>query len=686
MIKRIFLSTIFLSLALSAAQAQKVFRSLTEAVKTPLEVKNLELKNESFELFPSEILQLKNLTRLTITNCGLKEIPEEFCALTNLNELDVSENNLTKLPQEIGNLTFLRTLKASGNQLTEIPTSVSKLENLRLLVLKGNRIKSLPKNLGMLSGLTGLDISYNQIAMLPVGIVRLRELNTIIANNNSLTNLPEDIRLMTGLSEIIVSNNHLTELPKEIEKLKWLAAIDVDNNNLKSLDLDFSSNNYFTVLYAANNQLSSWPSKLHTAVKIEDLRLSGNELKRLPAAFLNLKRLKTLELENNMITHVPDSIELLKNLRKINLINNPFDSLEQLVPLLKNPYLKFSIEDDKLRSLLELAKHDRYLPMRSDLNSLVKSAEQFYKDRYGEEFYNNHISVRWDDIFAIQKFAGENLEQPKIWYKPFDHEWTNFVIPFNLTIKGLDQPAKLQVVINRNHQVTNRYSYYSTLGKINKGSDESLILLEDIIQRTPSIKDYHINSAKLTWRSNQQKQWFQYTIIVNTLKTDYCSCTYRFYHEYNIDGLTGEVLSHGKKNNGECPEETDKIFFENGKYGIKELYGSNEARIPPEYDSLYSTCPDHIIAQREGNHGLISGNNEVIIPFKYEQIEHLTTDYKQRGYGLYLVVTKNGKKGLITPKGAFILKAKFSSIVVDPESQKIMAYSGNKLVTEILLP
>lgn len=57
------------------------------------------------------IHNLKNLKRLYLQDCLLKEIPEQIGELIYLEELDLRGNNLTHLPDFLGNLTSLRSLK-----------------------------------------------------------------------------------------------------------------------------------------------------------------------------------------------------------------------------------------------------------------------------------------------------------------------------------------------------------------------------------------------------------------------------------------------------------------------------------------------------------------------------------------------------------------------------------------------
>ena len=87
---------------------KQVFRSLEEALKTPMKVYRLDLKGKDLSELSKEIAELKNLQILDVSSNILTTLPKEIGGLENLQELNLSGNKLTALPSEIGELKKLK--------------------------------------------------------------------------------------------------------------------------------------------------------------------------------------------------------------------------------------------------------------------------------------------------------------------------------------------------------------------------------------------------------------------------------------------------------------------------------------------------------------------------------------------------------------------------------------------------
>ncbi|XP_057657955.1 leucine-rich repeat-containing protein 59 [Diorhabda carinulata] len=85
-----------------------------------------------------DILSLKRVHSLDLSNNTLTFLPKNFTLLTHLTKLDLSKNELTELPEDFGNLVKLKHLDLYKNQLQHLPLSFSKLKNLKWLDLKDN--------------------------------------------------------------------------------------------------------------------------------------------------------------------------------------------------------------------------------------------------------------------------------------------------------------------------------------------------------------------------------------------------------------------------------------------------------------------------------------------------------------------------------------------------------------------
>ena len=76
----------------------------------------------TLERLPEELFHLTLLTQLKAANCSLVEdLPPLIANLKNLTRLDLSNNKLRKLPSQIDALKKLDILNVSFNKLEQIP-------------------------------------------------------------------------------------------------------------------------------------------------------------------------------------------------------------------------------------------------------------------------------------------------------------------------------------------------------------------------------------------------------------------------------------------------------------------------------------------------------------------------------------------------------------------------------------
>ncbi len=208
-------------------QSKKVFTSLEEALKNPLEVYILHLGDNDLMLFPKKISKLKNLHYLEIGSNKLTHLPEEIGELSNLVYLYLEGNKLEFLPKEIQKMQNLECLSIYNNQFKEFPKEICNLKKLKILNFGRNNIKKIPKEIEGLENLTVLnfssfyDINFifkNRIILLPKG-----------THCYSLNGKMMPIK-------IAQTNNEITELPKEISKLKMLMNLDLRENNISDVE------------------------------------------------------------------------------------------------------------------------------------------------------------------------------------------------------------------------------------------------------------------------------------------------------------------------------------------------------------------------------------------------------------------------------------------------------------------
>lgn len=109
-----------------------------------------------------------SLLRLNLSNNHFSGLPPSIMNLINLTELTLSGNRIEFI-EGIGALSSLVIIILDNNQITEIPEDASNLTKLRQISLKNNRFKkrsisglqSIPESFLMLTNVDNIDLSGN---------------------------------------------------------------------------------------------------------------------------------------------------------------------------------------------------------------------------------------------------------------------------------------------------------------------------------------------------------------------------------------------------------------------------------------------------------------------------------------------------------------------------------------------
>lgn len=139
---------------------EKVFTSLTEALKTPDQVTALDLHFQGLTKFPLEILQFRNLRKLNLSLNFLEEIPAEIDQLQQLEELDLSGNQFFSTKPPYSRLSKLRVLRLAASFLNEVH-NINQFTQLEELDLEANNFEELPKDFELSQTTCQLNLKYN---------------------------------------------------------------------------------------------------------------------------------------------------------------------------------------------------------------------------------------------------------------------------------------------------------------------------------------------------------------------------------------------------------------------------------------------------------------------------------------------------------------------------------------------
>lgn len=165
---------------------------------------------KSLTCLPAELLNLKFVTRLSLSGClKLEELPEIE---------DTTEN--------------LKVLNLNNTAIKELPSSLHRLIGLEELNLQGCRkLKTIPSSIGNLSKLLELDLTYcESLETFPSSIFKLKLTKLDFCGCSMLRTFPEipcDIGELSSLTQISLRGTNIVNLPESMVHL----------SNLKSLDL-----------------------------------------------------------------------------------------------------------------------------------------------------------------------------------------------------------------------------------------------------------------------------------------------------------------------------------------------------------------------------------------------------------------------------------------------------------------
>jgi len=279
-----------------------------------------------------------SITRLDMSEAGLKEFPKYLLNFKQLNHLEINDNPIITLPRKVGEMKQLKILRIFNNRLTQIPDEIGELKRLEYLDARDNRLVELPDAIGNLKNLQKLWIGSvgegrygrygkekmnpnlgNKLSTLPDSVLNLKGLQDLGIEKNKFTEIPSVIFELKTLTNLGTSYNQITEIPEEIESLILLKEFFMTDNKLKTLPETIGNLINMKKLFLQNNELETLPESIGDLQKLYKLHLQHNNLKSLPGSMANLVKLNELNLSYNPLREVPEGIFSLPNLKYLHL-------------------------------------------------------------------------------------------------------------------------------------------------------------------------------------------------------------------------------------------------------------------------------------------------------------------------------------------------------------------------------
>ncbi|KAJ0250636.1 Receptor-like protein kinase 7 [Hirschfeldia incana] len=297
------------------------------------ELRSLEISDSFLTgVIPPEIVKLNKLWRLEVYNNNLTgKFPPGFGTLTNLTYLDTSTNSLEGDLSELRSLTNLISLQLFENQLTgEIPPEFGEFKYLVNLSLYTNKLTGpIPQGLGSLADFDFIDASENELTgPIPPDMCKRGKMKAVLLLQNKLTgSIPETYANCLTLERFRVSDNSLTgTVPVRLWGLPKVEIIDLAMNNFEGpVTGDIKNAKTLGTLNLAFNKFSDeLPEEIGdvealTKVEINDNRFSGE----IPRSIGKLKGLSSLKMQSNGFSgSIPDSIGKCSALSDLNMAQN----------------------------------------------------------------------------------------------------------------------------------------------------------------------------------------------------------------------------------------------------------------------------------------------------------------------------------------------------------------------------
>jgi hypothetical protein len=273
-------------------------QGLTELPKGVLKYKDLRvirLNDNDFTEFPVELLQMPNLTTISLLNNKIKKVDLSGVDIQcNLSYLILSENKLTEV-KALERLQNLDYLYLDNNRLSEIPylrirklrsvnlnrNLIQELEmkqfhiNLEILNLAYNEIENIFIKETLNVSLTVLDLSNNQFQTFPSTILKFRNLATLNLSDCGMNAWNVNEAIMNDQPiDIDLSENNFSTFDANLEGvLPNLRSLSLYNNELETFHIKHAQLNTLNI---RNN-------------KIEDLKIITPQLTILHINHENMK-------------------------------------------------------------------------------------------------------------------------------------------------------------------------------------------------------------------------------------------------------------------------------------------------------------------------------------------------------------------------------------------------------------
>ena len=179
----------------------------------------LSIYNKEYSVFPVEIIKLKKLKNLSISNQNRIEWGDLFNKISKLDSLKILKIKYCNIQtlrniNLLKNLTELTILDSSSNKF---PIEITNLKSLKTLFYLGNASK-LPKEFKNFENLKELSLNCQNISVFPLEVLSLRKLEILNLYKCKISVLPYNLSNLICLRELWL---HGTPIGERELKYYW---------------------------------------------------------------------------------------------------------------------------------------------------------------------------------------------------------------------------------------------------------------------------------------------------------------------------------------------------------------------------------------------------------------------------------------------------------------------------------
>jgi len=242
--------------------------------------------------YPSEIMYIPTLTRLSLIQNKLVAVPPEIALLTSLTDMNFSENVIRDFADCCAGLTRLQSVNLSDNQLVTLPFSLGPISQLQKLLILPNPHLLCPPLHVLEGGLAPtmqflLNVfQFKTSQCLDIGHFGLHFMPSLLAAETSITSLRlhhsrfDDVRALQFscapyLKELRLSNCSLEFIPPIICQCTNLEELDVSWNRLVQIGNEIRFCKTLITLNVSHNPVTSLPDGLYVLSHFTNLVIEG---------------------------------------------------------------------------------------------------------------------------------------------------------------------------------------------------------------------------------------------------------------------------------------------------------------------------------------------------------------------------------------------------------------------------